>query len=251
MDSQGRNDKRRNIFNYMMFELSLFGRHNSIKWFLEEFEQRMQQEGLGYTKADETYAEELLLPLAEECRREMEKAAKQKAKEDKIMKKFVGFLLPRKNWDDMDWLYNLLEDHNRKEFDFFLVEARTPDVARDLIVDQVFKKAMKKGGVEFVVEYAFEGLGCLEMEDDEILEYLGKKDGNTALAFFEKYTFDVFQEDKIGFCDGFGAEDQEKFYGFSQENLRKLFKLRRKGDILVARISHELVEKTGEKQHED
>lgn len=158
--------------------------------------------------------------------------------------KFVAFQMPKANWDDMDWLYNLIEDKGF-DFDFFLIEAKTAKEARDMALDELFKKALRAGGVEYVIENAFWGFSALEFgTDEELLQFLGEKDGRTALGFYEKYTWEAFADDKVKFYDGFAREDQDKFFAFDQENLKKLYKIDLWYHILVAPITKVLGNKT-------
>lgn len=157
--------------------------------------------------------------------------------------KFVACKMPTKKWDDMDWLYNLIEDNNL-DYDFFLVEAKTAKEVREMVTNELFEKAWRAGGVEYVIENAFWGFSGLEYDSDEdLIQYLGEKDGRMALYFYEKYTWEAFIDDKIRFYEEFEIEDRDKFFEFDKENLRKLYKKDIWMDVLVMPITKVLAKK--------
>lgn len=157
--------------------------------------------------------------------------------------KYVAFLRPDEHWDGLDWIYNLMED-SASDKDFFLVDAKTPEVVRDLVAEELYATAMRQGGTEYVVEDAFYRLCSFEFEDEsEVWDYFGKKDGKTVFEFFEKYTWDAMFDGKIRFYEEFNRVDREHFYDFDQENLKKLYLEARRYDILVMPITKTLASK--------
>ena len=158
--------------------------------------------------------------------------------------KYVAFLDPNESLDGLDWVYNLIEnpkDGHLGSYDFFLVEAKSPEIVREKVADFLYNKAILNGGTEFIIEDAFGALCGLEYEDDkELFEFFGEKDGNIVLEFYEKYTWDAFIDGKISFYDTFSQEDRKKFYNFDKIILEKLYKSSIKYNILVAPITKEL-----------
>ena len=155
--------------------------------------------------------------------------------------KFVAFRKPDIKWDGLDWVYNLMEDKNSPYYDFFLVDTKSAKRAREIVIEEMFNDTMQKHGIECVIERAFDGFTCLEYEDNELLEFLGEKDGKTALGFYEKYGYEAFSTDDFKFCDPyFAKEDREKFYTFDEENLKKLYSISIWYDVLVMPINKDL-----------
>lgn len=153
--------------------------------------------------------------------------------------KYVAFLKPGA-LDGLDWVYNLMEDKNR-DYDFYLIDAKDPKEARKIAIDELYKKAIRNGGTEYVVEDAFFALaGLVEAEDEEVFQALGHKDGKIALEFFEKYTRDAFLMDKVRLYDDLTGEDVDKFYAFDKENLESLYKQGIWYDVLVMPITRDL-----------
>lgn len=159
--------------------------------------------------------------------------------------RYVAFKKPDAFWDGYDWVYALIEDKD-SDYDFLLIDAATAAIARDRAADFFCKQSLREGGIEYIIEDAFLGLAYTsELEDEEILEFYGKKDGKTVLEFYEKYTVDAFLNDQITFGEGnkpviFDKDDREAFYNFNQAVLEKLFKEAIRLDILVMPITKEL-----------
>lgn len=152
--------------------------------------------------------------------------------------KYVAFLKPIKNWDDLDWIYNLMEDKTENR-DFFLVEAKTPKQARELVANELYFSTDKDG----VVLTSFNRFCVLDYENDELLTFFDEKDSKTAIEFYEKYTYEAFYNGKISFFDEFEKEDRDLFYNFDEENLKKLYIQERWYDILVMPITKDLSNK--------
>ena len=124
------------------------------------------------------------------------------------------------------------------DYDFFLIEASSPKAAREVAIQAFFDKAMRQGGTEFIIEYAFEAFSGFEYDDEEeIFQFFGQKDGQTVLSFYEKYTWDAFMDGEVKFYKGFAPEDQDKFYSFDIEILKKLYKQGIWYDVLVMPIT--------------
>lgn len=158
--------------------------------------------------------------------------------------KYIAFLGPDEWWDGMDWVYALFED--KSEHEFYVFEAKKPDIVRDKMADLLYKKALR-GGIEDIYETAFDGLLGMEFEDDELLEYFGEDDGRAVIGFYEKYTYESFADCDIslhGFPGKkqFEKKDIDRFCDFKKENLEKLYKTSIKGYILVAPIKKEFKE---------
>lgn len=165
--------------------------------------------------------------------------------------KFVAFLKTDVEWDGVDWVYALFEDRGTN-VDFFLIEAKTAEIARSLASDEFYQNDFRAGGSERIAERAFDALCGFEYEDEqEIFEYFGEKDGYTVLEFFEKYGWENMFNDKITFYQTWGGnrvghftkEDRDKLFGFEPKNLEKLYKRNIRYDILLAPISKEIKEK--------
>ena len=157
--------------------------------------------------------------------------------------KYVAFLAPDEFWHGLDWVYRLME--NKSDYEFFLVEAKTPNIVLDKVAD-IFYRRNKTADAEYIIERAFDAFSGLEYENDqEIFDYFGEKDGKTVFEFYEKYTWDSFIDGKISFYDSslpkaLTAEDREKFFNFDEENLEKLYKKNIKSNVLCLPISKEL-----------
>lgn len=114
--------------------------------------------------------------------------------------KYVACWKPDINLDGWDWVYTLTEDR-RQNYEFYLIEAKSPKAAREIAVDAFYETAMQNGGLNYIILYAFEAFCSLELEDEEIVQFLGPKDGKTALEFYAKYTWEAINDGKIEFYD--------------------------------------------------
>jgi len=157
--------------------------------------------------------------------------------------KFVAFLMPDMAWDGYDWLYNLIEDQHSDYYNFFLVEARNAEKARELALHEFWEKDVREYGVESLVHIVYESFCELELEDEELLQYLGEKDGQAVLKLYEKYGWESFHDNKIDFDDTLTKEEREIFYSLDIENTEKLYKERKRYEILLARIDKEIKQK--------
>lgn len=161
--------------------------------------------------------------------------------------KFVAFLKPIECWDGLDWIYNLMEDR-KTDYQFFLIEAKKAEIARDLAAEEFYKQDMKDGGISYIIGRAFDALCGFEYEEEqEVLDYFGEEDGKIVLEFFEKYGWEDMFNDKVTFGSygekkHFVREDRDKFYAFEPENLKKLYKRNIWYDILMMPISKEIKE---------
>ncbi|MBR2885004.1 MAG: hypothetical protein IKL42_00380 [Clostridia bacterium] len=158
--------------------------------------------------------------------------------------KYVGFLAPNEVWDGLDWVSDLFID--KSNYDFYLIESKTPQEAREKIAEELYQKDFKKD-VEYVIERAFWGFCSMEYEEDqEIYDFFGEKDGKTVFEFYDKHTWDAFIDDTFCFYGishkkkPFPEEDREKFSNFDKENLKKLYKIDAISNILVMPIKKEL-----------
>ena len=155
--------------------------------------------------------------------------------------KFVVFKMPIEAWDGYDWLYNLMEDKNSEYYDFYLVEARKPDKARELVAKEIFEKNIREYGLECVIETVYQSFCDLEPEKDEdIFEVLGEKDGSHVLKLYEKYGWETFYDDKVDFYKTLTKEERNIFLTFDMVNIEKLYKKRIWYDLLVMPITKTL-----------
>lgn len=155
--------------------------------------------------------------------------------------KYVSFIKPILEWDGYDWLYKLSEGQNPPYHDFFLVEAKNPEKARDLVVDEIYKDAIKENGINILMDEVYQGFCDLEFEKDEdIIQILGKKDGIAALKLYKKYGWESFFDNKVDFHNTLTRDEREIFYSFDAENVEKLYKQRIRYDVLIMTITKEL-----------
>lgn len=154
--------------------------------------------------------------------------------------KYVAFRKPDIHLDGLDWVYNLTEDRadRQQDYDFFLIDAKSPKAAREIAIDAFYEEDMNRGGLEYIVSDAFNGFCGMEYDNDgEIFQFFGHRDGKTVFEFYKKYTWDAFIDGKITFYEGFDPVDRDKFYDFDPENLKKLYRRSTWYDVLVMPIT--------------
>ena len=161
--------------------------------------------------------------------------------------KFVVFLGPSEAWDGLEWVYDLSEGKNKTNYQFFLVEAKTAEIARALAAEEFYKDSMRKGGVKYIIEAAFDSLSGFEYEhEQEVFDYFGEKDGKIVLHLFDKYGWENMIEDRVTFYNisseklHLTVDERDAIFDFAPETLKKLYLKRIKYDILLMPITKEL-----------
>lgn len=139
---------------------------------------------------------------------------------------------------DREQLQNWWEGFYDKQHESYLVDAENADAAKRLVAQQIFIDANRGAdGAWNIISTAFEGLRALAFSDDaDVIDYLGSLDGSTAIAIFDRYTWDAFVNESIVFGD-LDPADQELFTTFEVENLQRLFVDEMKSHLVVVPIT--------------
>ena len=104
--------------------------------------------------------------------------------------KYVAFRKPDIHWEGYEWVFSLIEDDaaRQQDYDFFLIEAKSPEAAREIAINAFYEEDVHQGGLEYVIWDAFAGFCDMEYKnDEEIIQFFGRKDGKTVFEFYEKY----------------------------------------------------------------
>lgn len=97
--------------------------------------------------------------------------------------KFVGFEIPKKDWDDIEWVYDIIE--NKGNRDFYLVEAKNVDEARRKVFAEMYKNNDRVSQEMLATYGAWHTLE--DTEESEVLKIYGEHDGKIIIDISGEY----------------------------------------------------------------